>query len=141
MNIRVKNLDECTAHQGQGFKRISIFNPANTLGNHISLEYVILPKGAESTPHAHLDTHTVVFTLQGSVRLFYGDRLEQQKIVGPEGCVYIPPNVIHYVVNEHDEDMIAVVARTPYKHQIREHQELLDLLSHESINQFKYHNQ
>jgi quercetin dioxygenase-like cupin family protein len=65
MRVKVVNVTACEHVLGQGYRRISIFNGLNTGNDQITLEYVILPKGEESTPHAHVDSHTVVFTLNG----------------------------------------------------------------------------
>ncbi len=126
MAITVINLQDCKPLEAQGFQRINIFNPQSVDNNEISLEYVTLPKGAESSPHAHIGTHTVVYTLKGGVRIYFGDNLENQVEVKPQGCVYIPPNVIHHVVNEHEEEMVAIVARTPASHQVKEYTHLLE---------------
>lgn len=126
--IHVVNLNECPSVEAQGFKRIPIFSTRN-VGDQISLEYVVLPKGAEATPHSHIGVHTVVYTLQGGVRIYFGEDLDKQVIVRPQGCVYIPPDVIHYVVNEHEEDMVAIVARTPYDYKVKEYQNLLSTIS------------
>jgi uncharacterized RmlC-like cupin family protein len=107
---------------------VKIIDRESTGNEHISLEYVRLPKGAESYPHLHVNTHTAVYTLQGEVKLYYGDRLENVVVVGKHDCVYIPPNVIHYVVNERDEEMISIVARTPSHHEVKEFKELFETM-------------
>jgi len=128
MSIKVVNLRDCPSSNEQGYKRVQVFGGHNIQSGKISLEYVVLPKGAESMPHAHLETDTVVFTLQGKVKIYYGEALSEQVVVMPLGCVHIPPGVIHHVVNEHDEDMIAVVARTPHLHQVQEYSHLLKII-------------
>ncbi len=125
MDVLVAALDRCTRAETQGFSRIQIFNSSVTGCDSISLEFVSLPKGAESSPHAHVSSHTVVFTLTGNVRVYFGRRLERDVRVGPLDCVYIPPGVIHHVVNEGDEVMTAVVARTPDRNIVEEFRDIV----------------
>jgi uncharacterized RmlC-like cupin family protein len=125
MGILVATVDRSTQAEAQGFSRFHIFNSTVTGCDAISLEYVRLAKGSESSPHAHVSSHTVVFTLTGRVSVYFGQQLEQGVTVGPFDCVYIPPGVIHYVVNEGDEVMTAVVARTPDRNVVEEFPDIL----------------
>ncbi len=77
----------------------------------VSLERVTLSQGEECTPHAHIGTETVVFTVSGRVRVFSGPQLADVIDMGPEDCLYIPPDEPHYVVNLWSEPMVAIVAR------------------------------
>ena len=125
MSILVTALGKCPKAVSQGFSRTHIFNSNTTGCEAISLEYVALSKGAESSPHSHVASHTVIFTLTGRVTVYFGRQLENDVRVGPHDCVYIPPDVVHYVVNEGDEAMTAVVARTPDRNVVEEFAELL----------------
>jgi uncharacterized RmlC-like cupin family protein len=126
MAILVKKLNLASSKELQGFRRVQIFGEDDIGGSNISLEYVILPKGRESTPHLHVDTYSVIFTLQGVAKIYFGESLENIVTAGVDDSVYIPPNVIHYVVNEFEEEMIAIVARTPSSHSVKEFPMLLD---------------
>lgn len=134
MKILTKKLEDCLPKAAQGFQRIHIFDPDTVKNGELALEYVILPTGAESRPHSHIDTHTVVFTIQGSVRIYFGEELENQLTVAPQESVYIPPGVIHHVVNEHEEDMIAVVARTPSVGKVKEFPHLINSLTVKNLS-------
>lgn len=128
MNILTKKLSACLPESTQGFQRAHIFSPNLSNTSQLTLEYVVLPTGAESVPHAHIETHTVVYTIQGGVRIYFGDQLENQLVVEPQESVYIPPGVIHHVVNERVEDMIAIVSRTPSFNEVEEFPELLKFI-------------
>lgn len=128
MDIKLVELENCHPVSANGFQRISIFNFENTKCNELSLEMVILPKGEESTPHAHVGIHTMVFTLSGAVTLYFGDQLQHNLSVTKSACVYIPPGVIHYVVNQNDEPMVAIVARSPYCHKVIEYPQLQNFI-------------
>jgi uncharacterized RmlC-like cupin family protein len=93
----------------QGLQREYIIQTA--YGIPVSLERVTLCQGEEGIPHAHIDTETVVYTLTGRVLVSSGPDLADVIEVGPEDCLYIPPNEPHYVVNPWPEPMVAVVAR------------------------------
>ena len=128
MSITVVHLDQCPAVSQHGFERRSVFNPALTGCDRLSLEFVELQTGEESSPHAHLGTHTMVYTISGSVRIYFGKRLETVLDVCPGDCVHIPPDVIHYVVNAQAMPMRAVVARSPARHEVVEYPELRTLV-------------
>lgn len=124
MDIKLVEVENCHTVSSNGFQRISIFNFENTNCNELSMEMVILPKGEESTPHSHVETHTMVFTLSGEVTLYFGDQLQHNLSVTKSACVYIPPGTIHYVVNHNEEPMVAIVARSPYLHKVIEYPKL-----------------
>lgn len=134
MKVITEKLHDSSVSSNQGFRRTHIFSPDNLKQSPISLEYVVLPTGAESIPHAHLETHTVVFTIQGGVRIYFGEDLEHQLTVAPKESVYIPPGLIHHVVNENEEDMIAVVARTNSAKGVKEFPHLINSPNLKSIN-------
>jgi uncharacterized RmlC-like cupin family protein len=60
--------------------------------------------------------------------VLFGECLENEIVAGPGDCVYIPPDVIHYVVNEDLEPMEAAVSRTPATHTVVEYPELRQYL-------------
>jgi uncharacterized RmlC-like cupin family protein len=122
-HIIKRTLAGCAPLIRQGFKRIPIFNASDAEAP-MSFEFVSLPQGAESVPHAHVGTHTMVYTLSGQVHIFFGEELENTLQVGPTESVYLPPNVIHYVINPSVEPMTALVARSPASHTVAEHPSL-----------------
>ncbi|MGA9859445.1 MAG: cupin domain-containing protein [Solirubrobacteraceae bacterium] len=71
-----------------------------------------VPAGARSRPHYHDGCESALYMLSGSVRIRWGDRLEEELIVEPGDMLYVPPRVTHVVENVSDaEPAEYVVAR------------------------------
>lgn len=58
-----------------------------------------VPPGTRSRPHYHEDCESALYMLTGSVRILWGDHLEQQLDVVPGDMLYVPPRVTHVVEN------------------------------------------
>jgi uncharacterized RmlC-like cupin family protein len=79
----------------------------------LCLHIVSFPPGARAHPHLHRDHETALYSLSGTVGLWFGDRLEHYLEAGPGDFVYIPANVPHQPFNVSDtEPATAVAART-----------------------------
>lgn len=120
-----RSTDEGSTSTAQGFVRLPIF--CSSAGNFgpISMERVILGKGEESCSHAHVGTHTVVYTVSGRNIVYFGANLEFKVEVSAGDWVYIPPGAIHYVTNPYEVPMVAIVVRSPPSRQIIEYPNLL----------------
>lgn len=71
-----------------------------------------VPAGARSHPHYHEGCESALYMLTGSVRIMWGDRLEEELVVEPGDMLYVPPRVTHVVENVSDsEPADYVVAR------------------------------
>jgi uncharacterized RmlC-like cupin family protein len=71
-----------------------------------------VPAGARSRPHYHEGCESALYMLTGSIRILWGDRLEEQLVVEPGDMLYVPPRVTHVVENVSDtEPADYVVAR------------------------------
>ena len=71
-----------------------------------------VPAGARSRPHFHEGCESALYMLTGSVRIRWGDHLEQDLEVTAGDMLYVPPNVTHIVENLSDsEPADYVVAR------------------------------
>ncbi|MFZ0089067.1 MAG: cupin domain-containing protein [Solirubrobacteraceae bacterium] len=71
-----------------------------------------VPAGARSLPHYHEGCESALYMLTGSVRIRWGDHLEQQVEVEPGDMLYVPPRVTHVVENVSDSEAADyVVAR------------------------------
>ena len=71
-----------------------------------------VPAGARSRPHYHDGCESALYMLSGSVRIQWGDRLEEELTVEPGDMLYVPPRVTHIVENVSDtEPAEYVVAR------------------------------
>lgn len=71
-----------------------------------------VPPGTRSRPHYHEGCESALYMLSGSIRILWGDRLEQRLEVEPGDMLYVPPRVTHVVENVSDaEPAEYVVAR------------------------------
>jgi uncharacterized RmlC-like cupin family protein len=71
-----------------------------------------VPPGATSRPHYHDGCESAVYMLSGSMRIRWGDRLEQELMVEPGDLLYVPPRETHVLENPSDtEPADYVVAR------------------------------
>src|SRR5690242_2519366 len=71
-----------------------------------------VPPGARSRPHYHEGCESAVFMLAGSLRVRWGERLENETTIGPRDMVYVPPRETHVLENlSADEPAEYVVAR------------------------------
>jgi len=58
-----------------------------------------VPPGAQSRPHYHENCESAVYMLSGSLRVRWGDRLEQELTLEPRDLVYVPPRETHVLEN------------------------------------------
>jgi uncharacterized RmlC-like cupin family protein len=58
-----------------------------------------VPAGAQSRPHYHADCESAVYMLSGSLRVRWGDHLEQEVTLEPRDLVYVPPRETHVLEN------------------------------------------
>ena len=63
-----------------------------TAGAHnIYMALFRVPGGAQSRPHYHENCESAVYMLSGSLRVKWGDHLEQEVQLEPGDLVYVPP--------------------------------------------------
>jgi uncharacterized RmlC-like cupin family protein len=71
-----------------------------------------VPAGARSRAHYHDNCESAVYMLSGSLRVKWGDHLEQDFVLEPGDLVYVPPRETHVLENVSDtEPAEYVVAR------------------------------
>ena len=71
-----------------------------------------VPPAARSRPHYHENCESAVYMLSGSLRVKWGDRLEQEVMLEPRDLVYVPPRETHVLENVSDSEPAEyVVAR------------------------------
>jgi uncharacterized RmlC-like cupin family protein len=71
-----------------------------------------VPPGAQSRPHYHANCESAVYMLSGSLRVKWGDHLEQEMVLEPHDMVYVPPRETHILENVSDSEPAEyVVAR------------------------------
>lgn len=71
-----------------------------------------VPPGSQSRPHYHARCESAVYMLSGTLRVRWGDRLEQELELEPRDLVYVPPRETHILENPSEvEPAEYVVAR------------------------------
>ena len=76
-----------------------------------------VPPGAQSRPHYHENCESAVYMLSGSLRVKWGDRLEQELSLEPGDMVYVPPRETHVLENVSTSEAAEYVAarNSPYE--------------------------
>ncbi|MBV9337707.1 MAG: cupin domain-containing protein, partial [Solirubrobacterales bacterium] len=90
----------------------SEISQSSTGAQNIYMAVFRVPAGAQSRPHYHEKCESAVYMLSGSLRVKWGDRLEQELMLEPRDLVYVPPRETHLLENVSDSDPAEyVVAR------------------------------
>jgi uncharacterized RmlC-like cupin family protein len=58
-----------------------------------------VPPGARSRAHYHDNCESAVYMLNGSMRVKWGDHLEQELAIEPGDLLYVPPRETHVLEN------------------------------------------
>jgi uncharacterized RmlC-like cupin family protein len=84
-----------------------------TAGAHnIYMAVFRVPAGTRSRAHYHENCESALYMMAGSIRIKWGDRLQQEITVEPGDLLYVPPRETHIVENVSDtEPAEYVVAR------------------------------
>src|SRR3954447_24373750 len=95
----------------------SEISQATTGATNIFMGRFRVPPGAQSRPHYHENCESAVYMLSGSLRVKWGDHLEQELTLEPRDMVYVPPRETHVLENVSTEEPAEyVVARnSPYE--------------------------
>src|SRR5579864_8834508 len=80
----------------------SEISQATTGAQNIYMAVFRVPPGAQSRPHYHEGCESAVYMLSGSLRVKWGDRLEQELMLEPRDLVYVPPRETHILENVSD---------------------------------------
>ena len=71
-----------------------------------------VPPGSRSRPHFHDACESACYMLSGSMRISWGERLEQEVVLEPGDLLYVPPHETHVLENLSETDPAEyVVAR------------------------------
>jgi uncharacterized RmlC-like cupin family protein len=85
---------------------------ATTGAHNIYMARFRVPAGARSRPHYHEGCESALYMLAGSIRIHFGERLQESLAVTPGDMLYVPPRETHVVENASDtEPADYVVAR------------------------------
>jgi uncharacterized RmlC-like cupin family protein len=80
--------------------------------SHLYMGVFRVPAGASSRPHYHDSCESAVYMLSGSLKVRWGDRLEEEVVLEPRDMVYVPPRETHVLENlSESEPAEYVVAR------------------------------
>jgi uncharacterized RmlC-like cupin family protein len=71
-----------------------------------------LPPGARSACHLHRGIESAGFVVSGTVRFWWGERLEEHAVLEAGDFAYIPPDLPHVVGNAGAEPAVIVVAHS-----------------------------
>jgi uncharacterized RmlC-like cupin family protein len=78
----------------------------------LSMHLVVIPPGARSEPHSHLEYETGIYVLEGTVQTRWGHALEHEVVSRAGDFLFIPPGMPHEAINlSATEPARAVVAR------------------------------
>jgi uncharacterized RmlC-like cupin family protein len=66
---------------------------------HLALNVTTFPPGGSTAAHFHDGYETAIYAVEGSVVLFYGERLEETAVLLEGSFCYIPPGLPHKAYN------------------------------------------
>jgi len=96
----------------QGFSYLEGIARETVGAERICMHILRVPPGGRAKAHQHDGHETAIYTLEGRVDMYWGDRLQHLMETGPGDMIYIPAGVPHLPVNVGDTDVVAVIART-----------------------------
>jgi uncharacterized RmlC-like cupin family protein len=76
-----------------------------------------VPPGAQSLPHYHENCESAVYMLSGSMRVKWGDRLENELTLEPRDLAYVPPRETHVLENVSDTEAAEYVVSRDSPHE------------------------
>ena len=86
---------------------------AETVGaEHICMNILPMPSGAQAKVHFHEGIETIAYLLEGACAVHYGDRLERRVLVHKGDQVFIPADVPHAPRNESGEPCTWIVVHS-----------------------------
>jgi quercetin dioxygenase-like cupin family protein len=106
--IYLDNVQPDDVGDAEGFLGVDIrwmITDSTMVTNHSTLFHVIFPKGAYHGPHIHRTTDELLYIVRGKAFKIVGG-LECNLV--PGAAVYIPKNVVHWMINNGDEDVEVV---------------------------------
>ncbi len=106
--IYLDNLKPDDVGDAEGFAGVDIrwmITNETMKTNHSTLFHVIFPKGAYHGPHIHRKTDELLYIVRGRAYKMVADK-ECDLVAG--SAVYIPKNVVHWMINNSDEDVEVV---------------------------------
>jgi uncharacterized RmlC-like cupin family protein len=98
--------------QTSGMTRAAAITHARAGANKLWAGTMVVQPDAKTGPHHHGELETVLYVVQGRIRMRWGDQLEFSEEARPGDFIYVPPYVPHQEINASpDETCEAVVVR------------------------------
>ena len=86
---------------------------AETVGaQHVCMNILPMPPGAQAKVHYHVGIETIAYLLEGECAVYYGKRLEGRALVHRRHLIYIPADVPHAPRNESGEPCTWIVVHS-----------------------------
>ena len=99
--------------QTPGMVRQPAVNPGKGDTTRIWMGKVTAAPMEKGPPHTHLEAETAAYVLQGRVRVWFGDNLEEWIEAGPGDFLFVPSHTPHIEENPYEEEMVAILCRAP----------------------------
>ncbi|MEU1819388.1 cupin domain-containing protein [Streptomyces roseifaciens] len=78
----------------------------------LCLHRLVMPAGTRGRPHLHEGHESAIFIQSGQVEVWHGEGLAEHLVLHAGDYLHIPADTPHMPVNNSDEDMVCLVART-----------------------------
>ena len=75
----------------------------------IHLAIAIIPPGAQSSPHVHVNCESALYILRGRGRMLVGKELDEELSFGAGDFIYVPPNAPHQPVNDDPAEPVEMI--------------------------------
>ena len=96
----------------QGFSYFEGIARETTGAQAICMHLLTIPPGGRARAHKHATHETAIYVLEGTAKMYWGERLEHCMDTEPGDLVYIPADVPHLPFNPSAGTVRAVIART-----------------------------
>jgi len=98
---RVRVLGQAQTYVGrQGFTYRAGASAETVGAEHVCMNVLPMPGGAQAKTHYHKGIETIAYLLEGECAVYYGDRLEHRALVRSGEQIYLPADVPHAPRNE-----------------------------------------
>jgi uncharacterized RmlC-like cupin family protein len=96
----------------QGFSYFEGIARETTGAQGICMHLLTIPPGGRAKAHKHATHETAIFVIEGSAKMYWGERLEHCMDTEAGDLIYIPADMPHLPFNPSDKPARAVLART-----------------------------
>ena len=101
----------------QGFSYFEGVARETTGSQAICMHLLTIPAGGRAKAHKHDSHETAIYVLTGRAIMYWGEQLEHCMETAAGDMIYIPANVPHLPINNSDDVVTAVIARTDPREQ------------------------